>query len=306
MECREKYLIVLLGATGVGKTDLSLRIASEYSCPVISSDSRQIYKGIPIGTAAPTEADRRKIEHLFVEQLDLSEYYSAAEFEREVIEHLDTYFRCHDVALMAGGAMMYIDAVCKGLDDLPTVPIELRSELTLLWEQKGLTPLLEELKERDPEHYGKVDRNNPKRVIHALEICRLTGEPFSALRKEAIKERPFRIIKIGLKREREELYERIGRRVDQMISDGLLDEARAVYPLRHLNALNTVGYKELFAYFDGLISLEEAVEKIKQNTRIYSRKQTTWFKRDSEIKWFHPEQEQEILQYIRGILDSDK
>jgi len=289
-------LLVLLGPTGVGKTALSLSLAAEYGgAPIISADSRQLYKDIPVGTAAPAPAQLAQVKHYMTGILALDDYYSASRYEEEVLSLLQELFITNTVVLMTGGSMMYIDAICKGLDDIPTVAPGLRAAVWEEYEQHGLAPLLEELKSADPIHFRKVDPMNHKRVIHAVEICRTTGRPYSSLRKNETKDRPFKIVKIGLTREREELYEQINHRVDRMMEQGLLEEARSVYPLRHLNALNTVGYKELFDYFSEECSLEE---KIKQNTRIYSRKQMTWFNRDKEISWFHPDEKKAILNHI--------
>ena len=291
-------LVILLGPTGVGKTELSLRLAEYFHSPILSSDSRQLYKDLIIGTAAPTIEQMQRIKHYFVGTLELTDYYNASRFEEEVVALLAELHKQHPVVLMSGGSMMYIDAVCKGIDDLPTVMPELRRELTELYEREGLEPIRAQLKLLDPVHYAQVDLKNYKRVIHALEICLMTGKPYSELRTNPRKERPFRIIKIGLNREREELYERINRRVEVMMEDGLLEEARRVYPLKHLNSLNTVGYKELFKYFDGEWSLDFAIDKIKQDSRNYARKQLTWFRRDQEITWFHPDQEADIIRHI--------
>jgi tRNA dimethylallyltransferase len=293
-----KTLLVLLGPTGVGKTELSLNLAEQLHSPILSSDSRQLYKELVIGTAAPTTAELQRVKHYFVGNLNLTDYYSASRFEEEVMDLLADLYQMHETILMSGGSMMYIDAVCKGIDEIPTVDDNLRNELKELFAEEGLEPIRQRLKILDPIFYNQVDLKNHKRVIHALEICLMTGKPYSALRTNTVKERPFRIVKIGLKRDREELYERINRRVDVMMEQGLLEEARSVYPFRHLNALNTVGYKELFDYFDGKCDLVSAVEKIKQNTRIYSRKQMTWFKRDKEITWFHPNEAQAIFRHI--------
>lgn len=295
-------LITLLGPTGVGKTELSLRVAEHFGCPIISSDSRQLYRDLPIGTAAPTPEQIARVKHYLVGTLNLTDYYSASQFEEEVLSLFTELHEKHPVMVMTGGSMMYIDAVCKGIDDIPTILPEIRNALYTQFEQEGLIPILEELKEADPVHYNEVDRNNYKRVIHAVEVCRQTGLPYSSFRTHNRKERPFQIIKIGLTRDREELCDRINRRVEQMMEDGLLEEARKVYPYRHLNALNTVGYKELFQYFDGEWALDFAVEKIKRNSRVYARKQMTWFKRDEEIRWFHPEQEKEIITYLDEII----
>lgn len=291
----EKTLAILLGPTGTGKTELSLRLASSLGSPIISADSRQIYRGIPIGTAAPTEEQMRRVPHYMAGMLDLADYYSASQYETDVLALLEELFKTIPVVVMTGGSMMYIDALCHGIDDIPTVSPEVRHEVYEQYLREGLAPLLEELRRTDPAHYGEVDRANYKRVLHAVEICRQAGRPYSAFRTHTRKERPFRILKIGLARDRAELCERINRRVDQMMADGLLEEARRVYPLRHLNSLNTVGYKELFQYLDGTCSLDYAIEKIKRNTRVYARKQMTWFKRDKEIHWFPPESEEEIM-----------
>jgi tRNA dimethylallyltransferase len=295
-------LIILLGPTGVGKTELSLRIAERYSSPIISSDSRQLYRDLPIGTAAPTAEQLARIKHYMVGTLSLTDYYSASNFEEEVISLLQKLHQTHPVVVMTGGSMMYIDAVTKGIDDIPTVTPEIRNAIYRQFEEEGLTNILSELKEKDPIHYEEVDRNNYKRVIHAVEICRMTGKPYSTFRTNTRKERPFRIIQIGLTRDREELCNRINQRVDQMMADGLLEEARRAYPFRALNSLNTVGYKELFKYLEGEWTLDFAIEKIKRNSRVYARKQMTWFKRDTTIQWFHPEDEIGITAYLDSII----
>lgn len=297
-----KYLIVLIGPTGVGKTELSLRLAEKFDASIISSDSRQLYRDLPIGTAAATPEQLARVNHHFVGLLDLHEYFSAARFEEEVMRFLETYYQSHNVALMTGGSMMYVDAVCKGIDDMPSVTPEVRQHVVALYDSVGLDGLLVMLKELDPEYYKIVDRKNQKRVMHGVEICLTTGKTFTSFRTNTVKQRPFEIIKIGITRDREELYERINRRVDQMMEEGLLDEARAVYAHREHNSLNTVGYKEMFKYLDGEWSLDFAIEKIKQNTRIYSRKQITWFKRDKSIRWFHPDQEIDIMNYLSDII----
>ncbi len=296
-------LVILLGPTGVGKTELSLRIAEWLGTPILSADSRQLYRDLPIGTAAPTPEQLARVQHYFVGTLGLTDYYSASQFETDVLSLLPILYKEHDAVVMTGGSMMYIDAVTKGIDDIPTVRPNIREQVWADYHAKGLAPLLEELQKIDPTHYEEVDRNNYKRVVHAIEICRQTGLPYSSFRTRTRKERPFRILQIGLTRDREELCDRINRRVDQMMADGLLDEARRVYPFRELNSLNTVGYKELFQYFDGNWTLDEAVEKIKRNSRVYARKQMTWFKRDAEISWFHPSQEAEIRAFIQQQLD---
>ena len=293
-----KTLFVLIGPTGVGKTELSLSIAEMLGCDIVSADSRQMYADLKIGTAAPTSKELARVRHHFVGQLALTDYYSAARYEEEAMECLSKLFTQNDYALLTGGSMMYVDAVCKGIDDIPTVDTETRSFMMERYEKEGLETLCAELRLLDPEYYRTVDLKNPKRVIHALEICHMTGRTYTSYRTQSCKERPFRIVKIGLRREREELYERINRRVEVMMEQGLLEEVKSVFPYRHLNSLNTVGYKELFMYLDGEWTLDFAIEKIKQNSRIYSRKQMTWFKRDTEIHWFHPDETERIIHFV--------
>ncbi len=296
-------LIVLIGPTGVGKTELSLSLAEFLHTPVINADSRQLYKDLTIGTAAPTADQLKRVKHYFVGTLSLTDYYSAAQFESDVISLLDQLYQTHPFALMSGGSMMYIDAVCNGIDDIPTVDQETREMIMERYQQEGLTPLSNELRLLDPDYYAIVDQKNPKRILHALEICHMTGKPYSSFRTNKKKERSFDIIKIGLRRDREELYERINKRVDEMIQNGLIDEVKNVMSYRYTNALNTVGYKEIFQYLDGNWSLEQAIEKIKQNTRIYSRKQMTWYKKDTEIHWFHPDNDKEIKKFLELVLN---
>lgn len=280
-----KKLIVLLGPTGVGKTNLSLNLAEHLRCPIISADSRQIYKDLSIGTAAPTKEQTKQIKHYLVGILDVQDYYSASEFETDSLKIIDQANT--ENIILSGGSMMYIDAICKGIDEIPTIDENLRKEIYEMYEVEGLEPIRAQLKILDPIFYDQVDLRNHKRVIHALEVCLMSGKPYSSLRTNTIKERPFSIIKIGLTRNRDELYNRINLRVDKMIEDGLVEEARHFYPQKHLNSLNTVGYKEMFKYFDGEWTLDFAIEKIKQSTRIYSRKQLTWFKRDKDINWIN-------------------
>ena len=298
-----KTLITLQGPTGVGKTELSLRLAEFFDTCILNADSRQVYRDIPIGTAAPTEAERQRVPHHFVGMLALDDYYSAAQYESDVLQLLnDEVFPQKDVAILSGGSMMYIDAVCKGIDDIPTIDAETREMMRERYEREGLEPLAEELRLLDPDYYAECDIRNPKRVVHALEICYMTGRTYTSFRVRRKAHRPFRIIKVGLQREREELYDRINRRVDIMMQDGWLDEARRVLPFRHCNSLNTVGYKELFKYLDGEWELDFALEKIRRNTRVYSRKQMTWFRRDEEVRWFHPEDANGILDYLQAVL----
>ena len=296
---KEKTLIVVTGPTGVGKTEVTLRLAEHFGVPVINADSRQIFAEIPIGTAAPTAAQQARVRHYFVGNHHLEDYYSASLFEEDALKIINE--ASSKVSLLSGGSMMYIDAVCKGIDDIPTIRPEVRQEMMQLLESEGLEKMCELLHEWDPEHWAVVDRNNPRRVIHALEICKQTGRTYTSFRSNTIKERPFNIIKIGLNRDRDTLYQRINQRVLKMIDDGMIEEAQRVYPKRTLNSLNTVGYKELFEYLDGLTTLDEAIFKIQSSTRRYARKQLTWYKRDAEMTWFSPDNIEEILNYLSTI-----
>lgn len=301
---KQKTLVVVLGPTGVGKTELCLRIAEHLNVPIINADSRQIFAELPIGTAAPTQEQQRRVFHYFIGNHHLDDYYSASIYESEVLQLLSSLFsNGHDIALLTGGSMMYIDAVCNGIDDIPTINDDIRETMKQRLAHEGLEALVEELKRLDPEHWSIVDRNNPRRVVHALEICKQTGRTYSSFRTNTAKERPFNILKIGLDRPREELYNRINNRVVQMIEEGLEEEARSVLPMRSYNSLNTVGYKELFAYFDGDITRDEAIRQIQSNTRRYMRKQLTWFRKDKTIKWFSPENIEEILKYIDNTIN---
>ena len=302
-----KYLVVLLGPTGVGKTALSLQLALHYNSAILSADSRQLYKGIEIGSAAPTEKQMGVAEHHFIGTLELEDYYSASEFEKDALQVIDRLHVESDFVIVTGGSMLYIDALCKGIDDIPDVDLEIRKNLYEVFEQEGLDPIRSRLKVLDPEFYQQVDLRNYKRVIHALEICLTTGKPYSLLRTNSVKERPFNIIKIGLMRDRKELYDRINQRVDTMIEEGLMDEAKVLYPKRDLNSLNTVGYKELFKYFSGEWDFDFAINKIKQNTRIYSRKQMTWFKKDKGTNWINLSimNEEDALQAMLRIIESE-
>lgn len=298
-----KKLIVIVGPTGVGKTELCLQIAEHLNIPIVNADSRQIFSEIPIGTAAPTPEQQQRVKHYFVGNHHLEDYYSASLFEEDVMQLLtDNLFNTSDVALMSGGSMMYIDAVCNGIDDIPTIDDNTREWMKQRLETEGLPRLVEELKLLDPEHWKIVDRNNPRRVVHALEICHMTGKTYTSFRQNAKKQRPFDIIKIGLNRDREELYNRINARVLQIFDEGLVDEALAVYDKRGLNSLNTVGYKETFEYLDGLITIDQCIFNIQSNSRRYCRKQQTWFKRDKNIMWFHPDNIKEIINYIDNQL----
>ena len=296
-----KKLIVITGPTAVGKTALCLDVAERLSVPIINADSRQLFRELTIGTAAPTKEQQERVKHYFVGTLNIGDYYSASRYEEDVMALLQQLFRSSDYALLSGGSMMYIDAVCNGIDDIPTVDDQTRALMKRRLTEEGLDSLVAELKQLDPEHYATVDRQNPRRVVHALEICHMTGQTYTSFRKAVRKQRPFDIIKIGLNRERETLYASINRRVDHMMEQGLLDEVKALLPYRQTNALNTVGYKELFNHLDGVWSLDEAVERIKGNTRRYARKQLTWFKRDEQLRWFDPEEKEQIMNYIFSL-----
>ena len=290
-------LVVITGPTAVGKTALTMELAQQYGVPIINADSRQIYRELKIGTAAPTAEQQQLVKHYFVGTKSIDDYYNASMYEQEVLELLDAERSTFHV--LSGGSMMYVDAVCNGIDDIPTVRDDIREEMKRRYAEEGLEALCEDLRRLDPEHYAIVDRQNYRRVIHALEICYQTGRTYTSFRTQRKKERPFRIVKIGLNRDREELYNRINQRVDQMMADGLLDEVKSLVNKRSTNALNTVGYKELFDYLDGRWSLDEAIERIKGNTRRYARKQLTWYKRDADMRWFHPDNITEIQNYLK-------
>lgn len=293
-------LIIITGPTGVGKTEATLRIAEHFNVPVINADSRQIFSEIPIGTAAPTAQQQRRVPHYFVGNHHLEDYYSASLYEQDVLKLINS--QDTSISLLSGGSMMYIDAVCKGIDDIPTIRPEIREEMMRRLELEGLEEMCNLLRKLDPEHWEIVDRKNPRRVLHALEICIQTGKTYTSFRSNTTKERPFNIIKIGLNRDRNELYDRINQRVLNMIDEGMIKEALRVYPKRTLNSLNTVGYKEMFEYFDGLTTLDEAIFKIQSNTRKYARKQLTWYKKDDDLQWFNPDNVEEILKYISTIV----
>ncbi|KGF44586.1 tRNA (adenosine(37)-N6)-dimethylallyltransferase MiaA [Prevotella melaninogenica] len=299
---KNKTLIVITGPTGVGKTEATLRIAEHFNVPVINADSRQIFSEIPIGTAAPTAEQQQRVQHYFVGNHHLEDYYSASLYEQDVLNIINSQHT--PISLLSGGSMMYIDAVCNGIDDIPTILPEIREEMMKRLETEGLEQMCNLLRELDPEHWKIVDRNNPRRVIHALEICIQTGKTYTSFRSNTIKERPFNVIKVGLNRDRDELYNRINQRVLDMIEEGMIEEALHVYPKRTLNSLNTVGYKELFEYLDGLTTLDEAIFKIQSNTRRYVRKQLTWYKKDTAFQWFNPDNIEEILNYIHTMISN--
>ncbi|MGB4204648.1 MAG: tRNA (adenosine(37)-N6)-dimethylallyltransferase MiaA [Bacteroidales bacterium] len=294
-----KLLIVITGATAVGKTSVSTQLAKQLETEIISCDSRQFYKEMQIGTAAPTAEELASVPHHFIRFLSVTEPYDVSRFETDALACLDNLFQKKQFAIMTGGSGLYIDAVCRGFDELPDRDPELRIKLQQEYEKYGLEYLQEQVKKLDPEYFGKVDINNPNRLLRAIEVCIITGKTFSQLRKGKLQERPFRILKIVLDRERKELFDRIALRTDKMIADGLVDEVRSLIPYRHFNALKTVGYKEIFEYLDGKISLSQAIEDIKTNTRRYAKRQLTWFKKDTEYKWFHPDETNEIMKLIK-------
>ncbi len=295
----KKTLVVVLGPTAVGKTDIAIRLAQQLNTEIISADSRQLYREIPLGTAAPSKEQLASVPHHFVGNLSLQQNYNVSQYENEVLALLENKFRVYDVMVMTGGSGLYIDAVCRGIDQLPDPEPEIRETLQQKWQQKGISVLQQQLQQLDPEFYEQVDRQNPKRLMRAIEVCLQTGRKYSELRQNNPQTRNFRILKVGLNLPREQLYDRINRRTDVMMNNGWIEEAESVFPFRHLNALNTVGYKELFAYLDGKLTLEEAVEKIKTNTRRYAKRQLTWFRKDKEIHWFSPEDEEAILQFVK-------
>jgi len=299
-------LLVLLGPTGVGKTSISLGLADYFKAPIVSSDSRQIFRELQIGTAAPSAEELRLVKHYFIGTHSIFDAFNAGQYELDVLALLDKLFLQHRVVMLVGGSMMYIDAVCNGLDDIPTVDDETRTYWLDVYNEKGLAFIQQELIKRDPKHAEIVDMQNYKRVLHALEICTITGKPYSELRTGVKKQRDFNIVKIGLNRPRPELYERINQRVEVMMQDGLLEEARQFYPHKHLNSLNTVGYKELYDYMDGKCSLEEAVQKIKQDSRRYAKRQLTWFNRDKDIHWFHPDEVSGVIDFVKLIAENGK
>lgn len=295
---KTKTLIIVMGPTAAGKTSTAIKIAQKYNAEIISADSRQFYKEIPLGTAAPTNDELAMVKHHFVGNLSISDYYNVSMYEQDVMQLLEKSFLQRDIMVMVGGSGMYIDALCNGIDDLPDADESLRKELNSYFEEHGLSALQDKLLELDPEYYKMVDLNNPKRLLRAIEVSIQTGKPYSSQRKGSPVERPFKIVKIGIELERGQLYKLIERRLDSMINEGWLEEAKSVLAFKDKNALNTVGYKELFKYLNNEWSLEMAIEKIKVNTRRYAKRQMTWFKRDKEINWFSPFNTDSLFEFI--------
>jgi len=300
---KNKYLIVLAGPTAVGKTSLGIVLAKAFQTEIISADSRQMYREMKIGTAVPNESQLKEIPHHFIQFLSIHEYYNASMYEQQALALLSRLFEQKDILLMVGGSGLYIQAVCKGIDDLPGIDHEIRNELQERYKKEGIESLRFDLKRLDPDYYNKVDLQNPNRILKALEISYMTGKPYSSLLTNPLRERQFNTIMTGLNMDRERLYSRINNRVDQMIQDGLVEEARKLMEHKHLNALNTVGYKELFQFFDGKLKLDQAIEQIKNNTRNYARKQITWFNRDRDLKWFEPDNREDIISFIKQQID---
>jgi len=294
----KNILIVLLGPTGVGKTDLSIEIARHFKTEIISADSRQFFREMKIGTAIPDDLQLQQVKHHYIRFISIEDYYSSSLFERDVLGLLSQLFSENNLVLMSGGSGLYIDAVCEGIDDIPDIDPEIREKLMIKYNEVGLDGLRLALKKLDPGHYEKVDLSNPKRIIRALEICESTGVPYSSFLKKHKRTRDFVILKIGLERPRSELYERINRRVDEMVENGLENEAAGLYHKRDLNALKSVGYREFFDVVDGKITREKAIELIKRNSRRYAKRQMTWWKKDEDIRWFHPGEVEEIIRYI--------
>ncbi|MFP5471603.1 MAG: tRNA (adenosine(37)-N6)-dimethylallyltransferase MiaA [Bacteroidia bacterium] len=285
MNTSKKHLIVIVGPTAIGKTAFSIKLAQLFNTEIISADSRQFFKEMSIGTAKPNPEELSQAPHHFIGTISINDFYSAGKFEKNALAVIEEKFKTHEVLILVGGSGLYINAVCNGIDDIPSDE-NIKNKLLEQQKKDGLEPLLNQLKQLDESYYNEVDKNNPSRIIRALEVCLASGKPYSSFRESVKKERPFNIIKIGLDGARDNIYNNINQRVDNMMREGLLEEAKALYPFKHLNALQTVGYSELFDYFDEKISLEEAIQLIKQNTRRYAKRQLTWFKKDEDVKWF--------------------
>ena len=301
----DKYLVVIAGPTASGKTATAIQVAKALGTEIISADSRQIYKELPIGTAAPTKEEQDEVQHHMIHNLNVEDKYDVADYENDVLALLKKLFINHDSVVLTGGSGLFIDAVCKGLDSIPDISDETRNKVNKLYEEGGLFALQNEVQRLDPEYYNMVDKYNPRRLQRAVEVCYQTGLPYSSFRNNTAKVRDFKIIKVALLWDRNELISRINLRVEKMVSEGLLDEAKAMYPKRHLNSLNTVGYKEIFEHFDGKASLNEAIEHIKINTRQYAKRQMTWLRKNNDYQWFTIEEIPEMINYIKSIINSE-
>jgi tRNA dimethylallyltransferase len=299
---KKKHLIALVGPTAVGKTALGIELSRYFKTEIISADSRQIFRELHIGTASPSAEELNLAKHHFIKNKSVSDYYNASMFESEVLDLLENLFKQYNIVLLVGGSTLYVDALCRGIDDLPAVDLKLREQITEQYKAEGIEFLRNQLKLLDPEHYNRVDLRNPNRMMKAIEVSLMTGKPYSTFLTSPQKERDFNIVKLGINRERQELFDRINKRVDQMIAYGLVEEVKSLEPYRHTNALKTVGYREIFDYLDGKISLGQAVDQIKTNTRRYAKRQITWFSREKELRWFHPDQRDEIIDYIKSGL----
>ena len=302
---KDKYLVVIAGPTASGKTATAIKVAKTLGTEIISADSRQFYKELPIGTAAPTKDEQSEVQHHMIHNLNVEDKYDVADYEQDVLDLLKQLFVNHDAVVLTGGSGLFIDAVCKGLDSIPDISEEVRNKVDELYKKGGLIALQNEVERLDPEYYSIVDKYNPRRLQRAVEVCYQTGLTYSSFRKNTVKQRDFKIIKVALLWERSELINRINKRVDIMVNEGLVEEAKAMYPKRHLNSLNTVGYKEIFEHFDGKVSLDEAIENIKINTRQYAKRQMTWLRKNNDYKWFTIDELDEMLNYINTVINGE-
>lgn len=302
---KDKYLVVIAGPTASGKTATAIKVAKALGTEIISADSRQFYKELPIGTAAPTPEEQSEVQHYMIHNLNVEDKYDVADYEQDVLDLLKKLFVNHDTVVLTGGSGLFIDAVCKGLDSIPDISEDVRNKVDELYKKGGLTALQNEVERLDPEYYNIVDKYNPRRLQRAVEVCYQTGLTYTSFRKNTVKQRDFKIIKVALLWERNELISRINLRVENMVKEGLLEEAKSMYPKRHLNSLNTVGYKEVFEYFDGKVSLNEAIENIKINTRQYAKRQMTWLRKNNDYKWFTVDEREDMLKYINTVISGE-
>ena len=302
---KDKYLVVIAGPTASGKTATAIKVAKALGTEIISADSRQFYKELPIGTAAPTPEEQSEVQHHMIHNLNVEDKYDVADYEQDVLDLLKKLFVNHDTVVLTGGSGLFIDAVCKGLDSIPDISEDVRNKVDELYKKGGLIALQNEVEHLDPEYYNIVDKYNPRRLQRAVEVCYQTGLTYTSFRKNTVKQRDFKIIKVALLWERNELISRINLRVENMVKEGLLEEAKSMCSKRHLNSLNTVGYKELFEYFDGKVSLNEAIENIKINTRQYAKRQMTWLRKNNDYKWFTVDEQEDMLKYINAVISGE-